>query len=435
MVTADLFAAELHSSLTDASLSSMNFLNEVAQRFPEAISFAAGRPHEANFDVALIHEYLDAYCRHLAEREGHTEEQVRRALFQYGRTKGVIHDLVAKNLAVDEGIVVDPEAIVMTVGCQEAMVLTLRALRRDERDVLLAVSPTYVGITGAARLVDMPVLPVRSGDGGVDLNDLAAVVRQARSEGLRPRAFYVVPDFSNPAGETLSIEQRRELLRLAEAFGLLLLEDNPYGLFRAWGERLPTLKSLDRARQVVYLGSFAKTGLPGARVGYVVADQFVDGGTGGALTLFADELSKIKSMVTVNTPPVAQAVIGGKLIAHDYSLLRANEREIATYARNLRQVLDGLEQRFGRPVEGAAPEVTWNMPAGGFFVVVTVPFHVTDELLALSAAKYGVIWTPMHHFYDGAGGERQLRLSCSLLEPHTLDEGLDRLAAFIRDQV
>lgn len=108
MVTADLFAAELHSSLTDASLSSMNFLNEVAQRFPEAISFAAGRPHEANFDVALIHEYLDTYCRHLAEREGHTEEQVRRALFQYGRTKGIIHDLVAKNLEVDEGIVVDP---------------------------------------------------------------------------------------------------------------------------------------------------------------------------------------------------------------------------------------------------------------------------------------------------------------------------------------
>ncbi|MBY8843821.1 PLP-dependent aminotransferase family protein [Streptomyces sp. SP2-10] len=413
----------------------MNFLNEVAQRFPAAISFAAGRPHEANFDVALIHEYLDTYCRHLAETERRSEEEVRRTLFQYGRTKGIVHELVARNLEADEDIAVDPEAIVVTVGCQEAMVLILRALRRDERDVLLAVSPTYVGITGAARLVDMPVLPVRSGDGGVDLADLAAVVRRARSEGLRPRAFYVVPDFSNPAGETLPIEQRHRLLRLAEESDLLLLEDNPYGLFRARGGRLPTLRALDRSRRVVYLGSFAKTGLPGARVGYAVADQLVDGGTGGAPTLFADELSKIKSMLTVNTSPVAQAVIGGKLITYDYSLLRANEREIATYARNLRQVLNGLARRFPGPRDGQAPQVTWNSPAGGFFVVVTVPFRVTDELLAQSAQEYGVIWTPMHHFYDGAGGEHQLRLSCSLLESGPLDEGLDRLAAFIRDRV
>ncbi|GHE98080.1 PLP-dependent aminotransferase family protein [Streptomyces griseoluteus] len=435
MVTPELFAAELHSSLTDASLSSMNFLNEVAQRFPEAISFAAGRPHEANFDVALIHEYLDTYCRHLAEAEGRTEEQVRRALFQYGRTKGIIHDLIARNLAADEDVVVDPESIVVTVGCQEAMVLTLRALRRDERDVLLAVSPTYVGITGAARLVDMPVVPVSSGDDGVDLDDLTAVVRRVRGEGLRPRAFYLVPDFSNPAGKSLPTSRRRELLRLADEFDLLLLEDNPYGVFRARGERLPTLKSLDATRRVVYLGSFAKTGMPGARVGFAVADQLVGDAAGGDPTLFADELSKIKSMLTVNTSPVAQAVIGGKLIAHDYSLLRANEREIATYARNLAQLLDGLERRFTGPSRDAVPRVTWNTPAGGFFAVVTVPFDVTDELLALSAHTYGVIWTPMRHFYDGVGGERQLRLSCSLLDPDTLDTGLDRLAAFITDQV
>ncbi|MGW1188707.1 aminotransferase-like domain-containing protein [Streptomyces sp. NPDC002559] len=428
-----LRAADLHASLTDPSLGSMNLLNEVSERFPGAVSFAAGRPWEGAFDADLIPRYLDTYRRYLRETLGRSEEEVHRTLFQYGRTKGIVHELVARNLRTDEGIRVDPEAVVVTVGCQEAMYLVLRALRRDERDVLLAVSPTYVGITGAARLVDMPVLPVRSGAGGVDPTDLVATVREARAAGLRPRAFYVIPDFANPTGESLDLAARRGLLAIAQEHGLLLLEDNPYGLFRASGSRLPTLKALDEGHRVVYLGSFAKTGLPGARVGYAVADQPV-AHEAGRRGLLADELSKIKSMVTVNTSSVAQAVIGGKLIEHDFSLVRANVRQTEIYARNLRHVLTGLAGRFPRQA-GEAPVVRWNSPAGGFFVVLTVPFPVTDALLETSARQYGVIWTPMHHFYADDGGRYQLRLSCSLLDPPAIDEGLDRLAALLRDHL
>src|SRR5215831_14790394 len=115
-----------------------------------------------------------------------------------GRTKGIIGDLVARHLELDENITVDPESIVVTVGCQEAMFCVLRALRRDERDVVLAVDPTYVGLTGAALLADMPVWPVRSGPSGIDLDHLSAQVGRARAAGLRPRACYVIPDFANP---------------------------------------------------------------------------------------------------------------------------------------------------------------------------------------------------------------------------------------------
>ncbi|ADB35054.1 putative transcriptional regulator, GntR family [Kribbella flavida DSM 17836] len=426
---ADLDVTDLHGALTHRALNSMNFLNEVAQHYPDAISLAAGRPAEQFYAIEDLHAYLDTFCRYLCDELGYDEAEVRRTLFQYGRTKGIVHRLVARNLLADEGVTVDPDALVITVGCQEAMVLALRALRADDRDVLLAVAPAYVGITGAARLLDLPVLSVAGGNDGVDLDDLAAVVKAARADGLRPRACYVMPDFANPSGLSLDLETRERLLQVAAEQDLLLLEDNPYGLFPAGGaERLPTLKALDTERRVIYLGSFAKTALPGARVGYVVADQVV-GHPDGTTSLLADELSKIKSMVTVNTSAVAQAMIGGKLLQNDCSLVTANRRERATYAANLRALTDGLAARF------PAGEITWNVPSGGFFLVVTVPFPVDDTLLARSAQEYGVLWTPMSHFYDGDEPIHALRLSCSSVTPEEIEPALDRLTALIRDQL
>jgi (S)-3,5-dihydroxyphenylglycine transaminase len=419
---AELLIGDLHASLASPVSESMNFLNEIAQRYPDAISLAAGRPYEGFFDLDDLPRYLSLYRRHLGEQLGGDDEAVRRTVLQYGRTKGVIHDLIARHLLVDEGIEADPEHLVVTVGCQEALYLTLRALRRDEHDVLLAVAPSYVGVHGAAGLVDMPVVPVRDSAEGVDLDDLTAVIADVRSRGLNPRACYVIPDFANPSGIRMGRDARRRLLRIAADQNLLLLEDNPYGLF---GDPAgpPTLKSMDTVARVVYLGSFAKTGLPGARVGYVLADQRV-GNAGGTL---ADQLAKVKSMLTVNTSPIAQAVIGGKLLAHGCSLREANVREIATYRENLALMLAGLEQRFGR-----MPGVSWNAPEGGFFLLLTLPFTASDELLERSAAEYQVLWTPVHHFYADARPRNVIRLSFSHLRPKEIETGLDRLARFVR---
>jgi (S)-3,5-dihydroxyphenylglycine transaminase len=423
--------ADLHASLRDPALESMTFLNEISLRYPEAVSFAAGRPTEDLFDLEAVHRYLRRYEQHLATEKGMSPEQVRRTMLQYGRTKGIIHELIARNLLLDEAIRVDPESIVVTVGAQEAMVLALRALRTDERDVVLAVSPTYVGLTGAARLLDLPVLPVRpaptgSGDDGAGLvAELERTVRRARAAGQRPRGCYLVPDFSNPSGVSLDLATRRALLELAASLDLLLLEDNPYGLFSLTDDRMPTLKSLDTRQRVIYLGTFAKTGIPGARVGFVVADQLLDDG-GDATVLLADQLAKIKSMLTVNTSPIAQAVVGGRLLEHNCSLVAANQAEIAVYRRNLARMRAGLERRF--PAGGA---VTWNVPAGGFFLVLTVGFSVDDACLEHSAREYGVLWTPMSHFDDGPQARQQLRLSFSAVGPEQIDEGLDRLAALV----
>jgi (S)-3,5-dihydroxyphenylglycine transaminase len=427
----ELTLATLHHSLTDPALASMNFLNEVGSRYPEAVSFASGRPFEEFFDVKLIHSYIDTYSGYLRDVRGFSDAQVNQALFQYGRTKGIVHELIARQLRRDEGIDVDPEALVVTVGCQEAMFIALRALRADERDVLLAISPTYVGLTGAALLADMPIWPVRGGPLGIDIDDLIRQIGRAREAGLRPRACYVMPDFANPSGVSMTVPLRHSLLDLAAREHILLLEDNPYGLFHD-GSHVPTLKALDTGRQVVYLGSFAKTGFPGARVGFALADQRVAAGD-GRVSLFADELSKIKSMLTVNTSAVAQAVVGGKLLEHDCSLVTANQRETAVYLRNLRQVLDGLRRRF-HATEGTQPEVTWNAPHGGFFVVITLPFPADDAVLERSARDYRVLWTPMSHFYSGHGGLPHVRLAFSQLTPDLIETGLDRFAAFVAGQ-
>jgi hypothetical protein len=179
--------SELNAALGDPVLDSMNFLNEVAARFPQAVSFASGRPCEDFFAFDDLERCLRRYREFLTADRGYSEAQVVNTLFQYGRTKGIIHREIARYLETDEGIAVDPESIVVTVGAQEGMYLVARALCRDERDAALVVSPAYVGFIGAAKLAGMPVLPVAGGPRGIDLEDLRRQVGEARRRGLRPR--------------------------------------------------------------------------------------------------------------------------------------------------------------------------------------------------------------------------------------------------------
>lgn len=184
VVDAPTCLADLHGSAADPLLDTMNFLNEVTARYPQAISFAPGRPYDGLFDPASIAEYLDAYTDYLLS-QGHTSDQVRAALFQYGRTKGQIHELIAETVANDEDIRVPPESVVVTVGAQEAMFLLLRVLFSGPQDVLLVSSPCYVGITGAARLLDIEVIPVPESGAGPDPDAARQAARQ--HDGRRPQ--------------------------------------------------------------------------------------------------------------------------------------------------------------------------------------------------------------------------------------------------------
>lgn len=415
----------LHASLSDPNLDTMAFLNEIADRHPDAVSFAPGRPYEGFFEVEDVFVAMRRYLEEL-ESSGRSARAVRTSLYQYGPSAGIIRELIARSLHADEGMEVSPESIVVTVGAQEGMILALRALFAEPEDVLLVCTPCYVGIIGAAKLLDLRVVTVPERADGLDPADVEQAVADTRRRGLRPRALYVVPDHSNPSGNTLGPAARERLLRLAREHALAILEDSPYRLVSP-GERLPTLKAAELARAphervVVHIGSFSKSVFPGARVGYVVADQPVDGAG-----LLAGELARIKSMVTVNTPTLSQAAVAGLLLACDGRLTVHNRRAAELYGGNLRALVSALCAHF--PPGPGAP--TWNEPTGGFFLKLNVPFAADNAALARSAERYGVLWTPMAYFYPDGGGERELRLSFSALTPERIREGVGRLARFV----
>jgi (S)-3,5-dihydroxyphenylglycine transaminase len=419
----ELVREALHPSVTDPGSASMNFLNEVASRFPAAISLAAGRPFDGFYAAQDVERYLAAYLGHL-RAQGMGEAAVRQAILQYGRTNGQLGEMIARMLEVDEGIRVPAGSVMVTSGCQEAMIIALRGLCAGPGDVVLAAEPCYVGFSGAARVLGITVVPVPETARGLRPETVARVAREVRASGRRPRALYVVSNFANPSGVSLTAGVRRGLIEVAADQDLLILEDDPYGLFGLDDRRSPALKSLDTDQRVIYLGSFAKSVFPGARVGFLVADQTVVSAAGHR-SLLADELSTVKSMVTVNTSPIAQAVIGGVLVSCDYSLRAANREKIAFYRRNLTALLAALGRHF------TDPAVTWNSPSGGFFAVLDVPVRADEKLLELSARDYGVLWTPMSFFYLAGGGSHAIRLSCSALATDQIDEGVRRLAALI----
>jgi len=424
---ASLRREDLHGSVSDPVLDTMNFLNEITSRYPKAISFGPGRPYDGFFDVEQIFTHIRAYLDHLAA-EGNSPAQVRAAVFQYGPAAGRIRELIASSLLEDENVDVPAEAIVVTVGCQEAMLLVLRALIAGPEDVFLVSSPCYVGITGAARLLDIDVTEVEEREDGFRCADLDAVIRGELAGGRRPRAFYVVPDHSNPAGTTMPVETRHELLELASRHDILIVEDSPYRMVSP-APHLPTLKSLDRAQRVIHLGSFSKTAFPGARVGFAVADQPVTDAA-GRTGLLADELAKIKSMVTVNTPPVSQAVIAGMLLACQGRVSEFSLEAAAHYSNVMKTALHQLDLCFPEQ-HRAALGVRWNTPDGGFFLTVHVPFLADNAALARSADDFGVIWTPMSYFYPHGGGNHSIRLSVSYLSEEEITEGISLLSRFI----
>ncbi len=422
----ELDRGDLHGSLGEPVLGSISFLNEVMSRHPAAISFAPGAPNLAFLRDTDIAGHTARYLDHLCHSRSIDRDRALRLLSEYGPSRGLINDLVAAALNADHGTRLSPRDVVITVGAQEAMVLVLRAVCTPPDDLLAVVTPCFAGILGAARILDIGMVPVADTDRGVDLAGLAEACVAARARGQRIRVCYLAPDFANPSGSRMDLRDRKALLEVAEEHDLLLIEDGAYGFTAEPGDELPPLKALDGRGRVVYLGTFAKLCMPGARVGFAVADQRVRA-AGGEVGLLADELAAIKSMVTVNTSPISQAVVGGMLLAHGGSLVALGRARSALYRRNLGLLLAALD----REITGL-PGVSWNRPRGGFFVRMRVPVRADVELLERSAREYGVLWTPMSQFHLDDSGDHELRLSCSYLEPERIGEGVTRLAAFLR---
>ena len=413
-----------------ARLDVMNFLNEAAGNYPSAISFASGRPSERFFRLAEWMDALPDFLGHFGARLSVDVGKAANLLAQYGATNGIVNDLIARQLANDEKISCDPGQIVVTTGCQEAIALCLRTFCRHEDDIILVRSPSYIGITGAALTNGVAELPFAC----PDVADMAAALRHAIAEaetrGKHPRLLYLVPDFDNPTATVLPRHVRSEIIGLCAEKRIVVLEDNPYGMFRFAGERVPTMYELDTRGCVVYLGTYSKTLCPALRVGFAVVPPALFGDAAQSHAAIA-RLSQEKSFGTVNTSQISQAIVGGVLIAKDCSLLQHIAPAIALYRDNHAEMQRCLESTFADRRDCIA----WNEPEGGFFLIVNLPFRFAKEEAEICARDYGVIVMPLSFFAYDDGCDCQVRLAFSNVARDDIAKGVARFAKFVEDRL
>lgn len=418
----------LNQRLFDAYLERMNFLNEISIDHPQAISFGSGRPDPRFFNVKQVMAGFEAFALRNS-RDAGDEETIFNRLGQYNRTKGIINEAVARLLANDEQIEADPGNIIMTDGAQEGMAIVINSLFETPDDVLLVGDPAYIGFVGYAKIYGVSIVPVKRDEDSIDLEHLEAVIVELRREGKNPKVLYEVPDFHNPTGSYMPLEKRTSLIRLAEKYNFFIVEDNPYGYFIYETRKIPTLKALDDCRRVIHLGCFSKTIFPSIRMGYLVADQDIE--DNGRRLKLAEAFKKTKSFLTVNTSALLQAMAGGFLHENGYSLKKACRPKVEVLKAKRDTMIESLSRHFpSSDDEGSG--VTWTIPAGGFFLVLNIPFPMTESMLRDCVEKQGVIFCPMSFFSLQRGvGSHQIRLAFSALSEERIRQGIERLARYI----
>lgn len=415
---------------TQSRLDVMNFLNEMAGKFPQAVSFASGRPAEAFFDIERWIAEIPRFVRHQAGQTGTSEASALNVMAQYGRTSGIVNAQIARQAGLDEGIACEASQVIVTAGCQEAISLCVTTLCQHPDDVLLVRSPTYIGITGVADLNGIEIAPFSSSTDDPLKSALAATLRDMEQRGKRVRALYLVPTFDNPTGTVIARAEREDIIALCAEKKIVILEDNPYGMYRFEGEPIPSMYELDTHGCVVYLGTYSKTVCPALRIGYAVVPHDLLGEAGAGATFLA-RLAQAKSFSTVNTSQIAQAVLGGLLLAEEGSLQRLVAPSIDFYRANRDAMVACLSAAFG----GMDERISWNTPQGGFFLIVNLPFAFKAREAHICASDYGVLAMPLSFFALNDAHDNCVRLAFSNATPEAIRTGIERFSRFVKDQL
>ncbi|WET49156.1 PLP-dependent aminotransferase family protein [Chryseobacterium indologenes] len=416
----------LNKTLGNLENDAMGFLNEIQLNFPKALSLASGRPDETFFDLDKMNHYFEVYTNYVLAETNIAKEDLIRNLGQYNKSKGIINDIVAAYLKKQYKIQTAPENILLTVGTQESIILTLLGLINNDTDVIAVEDPAYIGLSDYAKIAGHSVQPIKMSQDntGLCLNNLEEKVQEYQQIGKKIKIVYVIPDFQNPSGNSMSLEKRKSLLEMAEKYDFYIIEDNAYGDFMIEGEKYPTLKSIDDKKRVIYFHSLSKIIHPSLRMGILVADQIVEN-----QIKLSDILAKIKGYTTVNTPSIPQCVFAGILIENQFDLEKYNEQKVKAIVAKRDELLRCLDKYFKH--EKWSKDISWNIPKGGFFLSLKVPVEISREHVYECAENYGVIFTPMSFFYLGKGGENEIRLAYSYVAVEKIDTAINNLSKYL----
>jgi 2-aminoadipate transaminase len=381
--------------------SEIRALFAVASR-PEVVSLAGGMPNLA----ALPLDSLAVEVADLVARDG-------QVALQYGSAQGVpeLREQICDVMAL-EGIRADPDDVVVTVGSQMALDMVTRILC-DPGDVVLAEGPSYVGALGSFAAYQAKVVHVAMDEHGLVPELLREALRALGARGITPKFLYTVPNFHNPAGVTLSVQRRAEVLEICARHGVAVVEDNPYGLLGFSGTTYPALRSMDR--DVLYLGSFSKTFASGLRVGWALVPPAV-----------RDRLVLAAESAILCPPAFNQMLVSRYLAGHDW------QSQVKTFTEAYRDRRDAMLRALETYLP---PGCTWNVPEGGFYVWLTVPEGVDTKAMLPRAVTARVAYASGTGFYADGLGSRQLRLSYCYPTPERITEGVRRLAGVLRAEL
>ncbi len=367
-------------------------------QMPDVISFAGGLPAPELFP---IREFEEA-CAHVLKTDG------QRAL-QYSMTEGYgpLKEALAERMG-KYGVTTGPNNILLTNGSQQALDLLGRVFI-DPGDVIVTGKPTYLGALQAWKVYRPRIVGIPVDDEGMQMDALEAALKTEN-----PKFIYILPNFHNPMGVTLTLERRKKLVELAAKYGTPLIEDDPYGELRFEGKDLPPIVVLHR-ENVIYLSTFSKILAPGIRLGWVVAPENI-----------VRKLVLAKQGTDLHTSTLIQ------MITHDIvkrGILKAHTKEIKrVYGERRHLMTTSMEEHF--------PEgVTWTKPEGGLFMWVRTPEHINCMELLETAIENKVAFVPGTVFYPDETGLNTLRLNFSNAQPDKIIEGIARLGRVLREAI
>ena len=362
---------------------------------PGIISMAGGLPSPASFPISAFTQA----CNTVMEPDG-------AAALQYSTTEGfpALRQAIADFLPWD----VNPDQILITTGSQQALDLIGKVFL-DKGSRILVEKPTYLGALQAFTPFEPTPVGVNSDDEGMLIDDFAAKVGTGENKA---RLAYVLPNFQNPTGRTMSEARRQALVEKAKELDIPLIEDNPYG--DLWYEGEPPLPLAARNPEgVIYMGSFSKVLAPGLRVGFIVAPKSVYG-----------KLTQAKQAADLHSPSFNQRVVAevmkdGFLHSH-----------IPTIRAMYKVQRDVMLMALEAEMEGLG--VTWTRPVGGMFLWVRLPEGMDAQVLLAEAVERGMAFVPGAPFYADEAETNTLRLSYVTVSPEQIRQGVAALAAAIR---
>jgi 2-aminoadipate transaminase len=371
-------------------------------RKPGVISFGGGLPDAALFPV----DEIAAITQDVLKQKGYLA-------LQYGPTQGEPDMIEALISHMGEfGDVATAEQVCVTSSSQQGLDL-LSLLFIDNGSPVVMELPSYLGgIQAFARCgADMHGVPM--GDSGMDLGILTEVLDGLKREGEKPRFIYAIPDYQNPSGITMTLDHRKELIKIAREREIPLLEDSPYRELSFTGQICPSLWTLAEGTGVIMLKTFSKVLFPGMRMGWIVADQPV-----------IDKLIMLKQSVDLCTPSFTQLILAEYL--RRGHMKRSIARAIERYKPKLETMLAALTKHM-------PDEVSWSKPTGGMFVWLTLPERIDTKEIFMTAIEHNVAYVIGQPFHCDHKGTNTLRLNYSFPAIDKIDTGIERLAEAIRE--